>query len=203
MPCVPRGWEQRPGVRGAPAGESEAAQPDPALGWCAMDKLGRAYGSPIVVLVSFVWMPALWLYKTGRYPHFESLWLPAALLAAALFSLTVLLERLRARPLEPKAIAVVLAASALGAGLWVPVLNGALAFGEPVMLDGVIEVKSRPGRGGDRRYLSLEHGGRVLRTEIDPVGFWQARAVREGGPCRVALRRGALGAPWPQAIHDP
>lgn len=168
-----------------------------------MDQARRVFGSPFVALISFAWMPALWLYKTGRYPHFESLWLPGALLAVALFSSTVLLERLRARPLEPKAIAVVLAASLLGAGLWAPVLNAALAFGEPVMLDGVIEVKPRPGRGGDYRYLSLEHGGRVLRTEIDPAGFWQARAVREGGPCRVALRRGALGAPWPQAIRDP
>lgn len=155
---------------------------------------------PVITLIAFAWMPALWLYKTGRYPHFGGLWLPALLIALALFALVVRFRKPQTRPTH---LPLFLAVSLLDAGLWAPVLNGALAPGQPVALNARIEVKPRQGRKGqDHRFLLLQHEGQELRTEIDPMGYWATRAVREGGDCRVVLRRGALGALWPETIQD-
>jgi hypothetical protein len=166
----------------------------------------RAYGSDsaLLVVLSFAWMPGLWLYHTGRYAHFGGLWIRVVLIAIALFAGVTFAERRRKRPLTPKLLAWMLFVSVLDAGLWAPVLNGALDFGEPVVLDATIEVRPRSGRKGqDHRFVSLVHEGRALRGEINPEGFWQTRAVRDGGACRVELGRGALGVPWPVAIRDP
>lgn len=157
--------------------------------------------TPVVTLVALAWVPALWLYKTGRYPHLGWLLFPGLLLALALFSLAV---RFKGPDTRPTHLPLLLAVSLLDAGLWAPVLNGALALGQPVALSARIEVQQRQGRKGqDHRFLSLEYEGKTLQTEIDPAGYWETRAVREGGVCRVVLRRGALGALWPETIRDP
>ena len=156
-----------------------------------------------LLLVSMMWIPALGLQKTGRFDYFGSMIVPS-LVVIGLFTLLGLgsiVRLLKRKPDREDAIGILFVA-ALNGWFWTPVFNVLFDFSAPKTVDGEIVIKRRNGRGQDHRKLTVELNGQRLTTEVTPDGYWEAGAVRTGGPCRVQLRRGAFGVLRPAEIRD-
>ena len=163
----------------------------------------RSFRSVGLLLIGMMWIPALGLQKTGRFDYFGSMVVPALVVIGVftLLGLGSIARLLKRKPDREEAIGILFVA-ALNGWFWTPVFNVLFDFSAPKTVEGEIVIKPRAGRGQDHRKLTVELNGQRLTTEVTPGGYWEAGAVRTGGPCRVQLRRGAFGVLRPAEIRD-